>query len=537
MIFYREDVTHLITQLTTQTAERNHTMAPKTAPKLAQREPTMSKIEQLKLNKPPLSLIDDIYQWAQEGFDAIPPEYYDLFKWHGLYVRKQTPGFLMLRMRISNGILSTTQLRAIAELSRDVGQGVGDITTRQNIQLRWITIENAPMIIERLQEIGLGSQQTGMDNYRNITGCPVTGLNPDETVDTRQLTTATALSMLGHEFANLPRKFNISINGCRHDCTEAQTNDIGMTPATKRFGGRDVAGFNVVVGGHMGGTSPHFAEPLDVFVRPMQATALCRAILAIFRDHGNREKRTRARLHWLIEEWGMGRFRTEVMQVFGETLPTAGSSQLYDEPDPLVRDHIGVHAQKQAGLSYVGLAVPTGRFQAQQLFALADLADKVGAHEVRLTNDQNVIIPNVPNQKLGMLLNEPLLQDWSPTPSGVMRGLVCCTGKDYCHFALNDTKGIALEIARRLEQRFPDVDKMVRINVSGCVHSCGRHQATELGLEATRIRINGDIVDGFHLYGGGQLGNNPQLGSITHENATIDQTVELLAAQIAQKFG
>lgn len=497
----------------------------------------LTKVELLKQQKPPLSLLDDIYRWAQEGFDAIPPEYYDLFKWHGLFYRKQTPGFFMLRMRISNGILSSTQLRAIAELSRRVGRGVGDFTTRQNIQLRWITIENAPLVIERLQEVGLGSQQTGMDNFRNVTGCAVTGVNVDELIETRQLTIATALSMLGHEFENLPRKFNISINGCRHDCTEAQTNDLGLTPAIKRTGGRDVLGFNVVVGGHMGGTSPHFAQPFDVFVRPMQVTAFCRAVLRVFRDNGNREKRTKARLHWLIEEWGMDRFHDAVMHEFGERLPTAGASQLYAAPDPLVKDHIGIHRQKQPGLNYVGLVVPVGRFTSDQLFDLADLTDRYGAHELRLTNDQNVIIPNVPDAKVPALLNEPLLQDWSPTPSGIMRGLVTCTGKDHCHFALNDTKGIALEIAQRLEQRFPDKDKAIRLNVSGCVHSCGRHQATELGLEATRIRIDGEVVDGFHLYGGGCVGENPQLGQITTENATIEQTVELLAAQIAEKYG
>lgn len=288
-----------------------------------------------------------------------------------------------------------------------------------------------------------------MDNFRNVTGCPVTGLNPEELIETRQLTAATALSLLGHDFENLPRKLSISINGCRHDCTEAQTNDIGLTPALKSIGGRAVAGF----------------------VRPMQVTAFCRAILTLFRDHGNREKRTQARLHWLLEEWGMERFHAEVMRAFGERLPTAGQSHLYATPDPLVKDHIGVHPQKQVGLNYVGLVVPAGRFTADQLFALVDVADKYSAHELRLTNDQNIIIPNVPDAKVSALLNEPLLQDWSPTPSGIMRGLVTCTGKDHCHFALNDTKSIALEIAQRLAQRFPDTDKVVRLNVSSCVYT------------------------------------------------------------------
>lgn len=497
----------------------------------------LNKVELLKLKKSPLSLIQDIYRWAEEGgFDAVPPEYYDLFKWHGFFYRKQTPGFFMLRMRISNGIVTSTQLRAIAELSRDYGRGVGDFTTRQNIQLRWITIEDMPAIIEKLQLVGLGSEQTGMDNFRNVTGCPLTGLTRHEMVDTRQLTAATALSLLGPEFENIPRKFNISINGCRLDCTHAQSNDIGLTPATGRVGTRAVPGFNVAVGGHMGSRNPHLALPLDLFVRPSQVTAFCRAVLTVFRDNGNRAVRGKARLWYLIDEWGIDRFRDEVTKAYGERLPSAGACLLYGDPDPLEQDHVGVHPQVQAGLSYVGMVVPTGRITAEQLFALAGLADEYGSREIRLTNDQNAVIPNVPNNRVKELLEEPLLEAWSPSPSGVMRGLVTCTGIDYCHFALNDTKGISLAIARKLEERLPDRDKVVRLNVSGCVHACGRHRLSELGLEATRLRQDGSVIDGFNIYEGGCPGEDARLGVETHQKATIEETTELLADAIANRY-
>lgn len=496
----------------------------------------LNKVELLKRRKSPLSLIHDIYRWADEGFDSIPPEYYDLFKWHGFFYRKQTPGYFMLRMRISNGVLNSSQLRAIAEISRDCGRGVGDFTTRQNIQLRWITIEEMPAIIEKLQTVGLGSEQTGMDNFRNVTGCPLTGLTHHELLDTRQLTAATALSLLGPEFENIPRKFNISINGCRLDCTHAQSNDIGLTPATGRMGTRTVPGFNVVVGGHMGSRNPHLAVPLDVFVRSSQVTALCRAILTVFRDNGNRSVRGKARLWYLIDEWGIERFRDEVIKVLGEKLPSAGACQLYRDPDPLEQDHVGVHPQIQRGLSYVGMVVPTGRITAEQLFALADLADRYGSREIRLTNDQNVIIPNVPTCKTDELLDEPLLEDWSPSPSGVMRGLVTCTGIDHCHFALNDTKGISLAIARKLEERLPDRDKVVRLNVSGCVHACGRHRLSEIGLEATRLRQEGEVIDGFNIFEGGCLGEDARLGVEVHKKATIEETTELLAEAIASRY-
>ncbi|HXF65006.1 MAG TPA: hypothetical protein VNK95_25490 [Caldilineaceae bacterium] len=496
-------------------------------------------IETLKKVKRPLTIIDDIYRWAEQGFESIPPEAYDLLKWYGLFHRKQTPGYFMLRMRISNGVLTTQQLRTLAGISRDYGRGVGDFTTRQNIQLRWIEIENVPDIFERIRAAGLTCQQTGMDNYRNVTGCPVAGLDANELLDARQQAIATGLSLLGREFENLPRKFNISISGCRYDCAHAQSNDIGMTPATRRIGARTLRGFNVVVGGALGGKDAHLAEPLDAFVLPEQVTALCRAILTVFRDHGSREKRQQARLKWLLWEWGIPKFRDEVMKVFGENLPGAGQSELWPhEAAALHADHIGVHAQRQAGLSYVGLLVPVGRLNQEQLFELADVADRYGSHEVRLTNDQNVIIPNVPNKKVPALLAEPLLQEWSPHPSGILRGLVTCTGQDYCHFALNDTKGISLAIARELEQRFPDTDKVVRLNVSGCIHACGRHRATELGLMATRVRLeNGEIVDGFDLFQGGRLGEEARLGEEVQAKATIDQTVAWLAHEIAAKYG
>ncbi|MCY3902569.1 MAG: hypothetical protein OXF76_05325 [Caldilineaceae bacterium] len=499
-------------------------------------KPKLSKVELLKLKKSPLSLIHDIYRWADEGFEAIPPEYYDLFKWHGFFYRKQTPGYFMLRTRISNGIINSTQLRAIASLARDYGRGVGDFTTRQNMQLRWITVESMPKIIETLQSVGLGAEQTGMDNFRNVTGCPLTGLTRHELLATEQLTTATALSLLGPAFENIPRKFNISINGCRLDCTHAQSNDIGLTPALGRIGGRPVPGFNVVVGGHMGSRSPHLAVPLDAFVRPSQVTPLCRAILTVFRDHGDRSVRGRTRMWYLIDRWGMARFRDEVTNALGESLPSAGDCLLYNEPDPHKQDHIGVHPQLQAGLSYVGMVVPTGRVTAEQLFALADLADQYGSRELRLTNDQNVIIPNVPNPRLGELLSEPLLEEWSPEPSGVVRGLVTCTGIDYCHFALNDTKGISLAIARKLEERLPDRDKIVRLNVSGCVHACGRHRLSEIGLEATRLRREGTVIDGFNIFAGGRAGENARLGEEIHSKATIEETTELLAEAIAARY-
>jgi len=493
----------------------------------------VNKIEKLKAAKNGLDTLEDIYRYARLGFASIPEEEYDLLKWYGLFHRRQTPGYFMMRLRISNGILSTTQLRTIAGISRDFGRGVGDITSRQNIQLRWIEIEHVPEIFERLHSVGMTSQQTGMDNFRNVTGCPMAGLHCDELLDASPLVQATALALLGREFSNLPRKFNISINGCRHDCAEAQGNDIGMTPATLQVNGRTIVGFNVFVGGALGGKTPVFAEPLDVFVRPEQVIALCRAILTVFRDHGRRESRNEARLKWLLTEWGLPRFRAEVERVFGQPLHPAGKNELLTYGG----DHIGIQPQRQPGLCTVGLLVPVGRITADQLLALADLADTYGAREVRLTLNQNVLIPHIPSECLPRLMAEPLLQEWSPCPSAIMRGLTTCTGKDYCHFALNDTKGYALMIGRELEKRLVTNGHAIHLNVSGCIHACGRHRARDFGLMATRVRQGQNIVDGFEVFSGGQLGEAAKIAELAYSDVTVDRVVEVLAQEIAAQHG
>jgi ferredoxin-nitrite reductase len=463
-----------------------------------------NRIEEIKQAKDGLDILDDIYRYAKLGFDSIPPEDYERMKWYGLFHRSQTPGFFMMRLRIPNGILTSDQITQLGKIVNHFGRGKADITTRQNIQFRWLRIEDVPAIFDALREVDILHLQSGMDNVRNVTGCPLAGLDPSELLDASRVARAIQDEIIGRkEFSNLPRKFNISVSGCRDDCAMSQIHDIGLTPAS-----RDGSpGFNVRVGGAMGGKDPRFSLDLDVFVKPEQAPALCREIVALFRDEGLRENRQRARLKWLLQEWGIDRFRRELENRAGP-LTTAG----LDEVTSHGGDHVGARKQKQRGTFAVGCLVPVGRVSGDDLIEFGRLATLYGTGEVRLTNDQNVIIVNVPETSLGSLRGEPLLQKYSPDPSTWLRRMVSCTGNDYCHFSLIDTKASAVELARSMERLAP-LHASMRVHWSGCPHACGQHHIADIGLHAARVRIGDAIVDAADVYLGGRLGPDARLGT------------------------
>jgi ferredoxin-nitrite reductase len=484
----------------------------------------MNKIEAIKAERDGLDVIDDLARFAAEGFGSIPEDDFERLKWYGLFRRKPTPGYFMVRLRIPNGILTSAQMRELGNLTVCFGRGTADITTRQNIQLRWVTIEQAPALFERLRMVGLTAQQSGMDNVRNYVGCPIAGLDPDEVLDASPLTYALQEAILNKRaYSNLPRKFNVSISGCRQDCGHAQANDLGFTPATAPDG---TAGFNVWVGGALGGKEPHLGEPLDAFVRPAEVVEVTCRVLEVFRDHGPRESRLHARLKVLLCAWGVCRFRAEVERRLGRPLAPAG----WDEVRTHGGDHIGVHAQRQPGHCYVGLLVPVGRITGRQMKDLARLAEEYGAGELRLTTDQNVLIPHVREQCLSALLDEPLLAELTPAPHPVMRGLVTCTGNDYCHFSLIDTKGRGLELARLLAARLPDIDPAtrLRLHMSGCPHACGQHQIADIGLQAARVRRDGVVLDAADVFRGGSLGPGGRLAAKTDDNVTFHELPDLL---------
>ncbi|MDR7921060.1 ferredoxin--nitrite reductase [Thermosynechococcus sp. HY213] len=496
-----------------------------------------NKIEAIKKEKDVLAVKQELEKFAAMGWENIPEADRDVrLKWLGIFFRPVTPSRFMMRLRVPNGILTSQQLRTLGEIVDRYGEnGNGDITTRQNIQIRGLPIEDIPEIIERLQACGLTSVQSGMDNVRNLTGSPVAGIDAAELIDTRPLIMKLQAMITNNgqgnlEFSNLPRKFNIAIEGGRDNSVHAEINDVAFVPAYRQ--GR--LGFNVLVGGFFSARRCAAAIPLNAWVPPDDAVVhLSRAILEIFRDHGLRGNRQKARLRWLIDEWGIEKFRAAVAAKLPFELLSAAPK---DEIDWDKRDHLGVHCQKQRELNYVGLHVPVGRLYATDFYELARLAQVYGQSEVRLTVEQNLIIPHVPSAVLPSLLREPLLTKFRPEPPPLERALVSCTGAQFCNFALIETKNRALALVRWLNQQLV-LPQPVRIHWTGCPNSCGQPQVADIGLMGTKARRNGETVDAVDLYMGGKVGKDAKLGTCVKKAIPCDELPEVLRQLLIDHFG
>src|SRR5437588_3411897 len=449
-----------------------------------------------------LTIRDELPELIARGYDALKKTDKDLLKWLGVFARVRTPGRFMLRIRMPNGFATSMQLGAIAELSRRLGNGILDITTRQQIQLRGFALDAIPEIWERLRGVDLRSLQTGMDNVRNINGCPLAGLTDRELLDASPIVYELDRLIVGDdgnpEFTNLPRKFNVTITGCLDNCTHAESQDVALVPA---LAGKR-RGFNVLVGGKMGSGGFTIASPLDVFVTRPEAAVVCAELIRIYRDHGPRDARGRCRMAFLIEEWGVPRLRHELMARLGRDLPSGGR----DARSKSHADHVGYTSQRDAGLVSVGVCVPTGRVNPDQLDALGNLADAYGTGHIRLTTGQNAIVPNVSAARVSALAREPLLQQFSPAPPPLIRGLVTCIGTDFCHLALIDTKGPALALAKTLEQRLGSFPERLTMPWSGCPAGCGNHQAADIGFRGLQKAMDGKSVDAVAIYVGGRTG-------------------------------
>ncbi len=497
----------------------------------------LNKFEKFKAEKDGLAVKDELAAIAQLGWEAVDET--DLthrLKWLGIFFRPVTPGKFMLRLRLPNGLLSSQKMRVLAEIVQRYGDdGSADITTRQNLQLRGVRLEDIPDIFQRLESVGLTSIQSGMDNVRNITGSPVAGLDAHELIDTRGLVRQlqdmiTNQGQGNPEFTNLPRKFNIAVEGGRDNSVHAEINDIAFVPAERE----GVLGFNVLVGGFFSARRCEAAIPLNAWVRPnSEVVALSRAILEVFRDHGSRVNRQKARLMWLIEEWGLERFRAEVEKVYGQPLLSAAPEDLIDWDK---RDHIGIYPQKQPGLNYVGLHVPVGRLTAQDMFDVARIADVYGEGDIRLTVEQNILIPHVPDSRLALLKQESLLERFSINPSPLVRSVVSCTGAQFCNFALVETKQRAIAIARQLDQAWI-LPAPVRIHWTGCPNSCGQPQVADIGLMGTKVRKDGKTLEGVDIYMGGKVGKEAKLGTCVQKGIPCDDLPSVLGDLLHQHFG
>jgi ferredoxin-nitrite reductase len=494
--------------------------------------PAANAVESYKASKNGngLRVLEDLPQMIERGAAALTPAEKELLKWVGVFFRKPTPGKFMMRVRMPNGFATSAQLRVVGNLSRRLGNNVLDITTRQQIELRGFTLDSVPEIWEKLRGVDLRSLQTGIDNVRNINGCALAGLTLNEAFDASHVVHELDRVFVGKdgnpEFTNLPRKFNITVTGCLDNCTHNESQDVALVPARK--GGR--FGFNVLVGGKMGSGGFTIASALNVFVEPFEAVAVVSELVKIYRDHGPREARSKCRFAFLVAEWGVRNLRTELVRRLGHELEFRGK----DMRGPEHSDHLGVIAQRQPGLVAVGMCIPTGRIDPGQIEEIARLADEYGSGEIRFTIGQNAIIPNVPNNRVDDLLQEPLLKQFSPRPSPFVRGLVACVGTDYCNLALIETKGRGVALSQALREKLGSQGNPLTLHWSGCPAGCGNHEAADIGFRGFKTKIDGKIVDAVAIYVGGRSGPHAVPGREILESVPCDESLPDVVAGLIQ---
>lgn len=489
-------------------------MEPASHPK----ETKTQKTERLKREKNPWAAFDEVRRFAIAGRGSVLPEWASLyFKWWGIYTQGDGAGalggaggegkaseYFMLRIPVTNGIISSEQLRAVAEIAREHGRNLADITVRQAIQIHWLPIEALPKIIARLDAVGLSPRGACGDVVRNVTGCPLAGLAADEVFDASPIARSVARALAGNsEFYNLPRKFKISVTGCGGWCSFPEINDIGLSPARR---GRDV-GFSVRVGGGLS-ADPHLGVRLDAFVHREQAIEVVTAITTIFREQqGLRESRDRARMKHLFlkEGWTAERFLDELQSRLPFQLDPAVDE---DVPQDESRDHVGIHRQRQADLYYVGAAVLRGRLTGDQLATAADLAKLYGTGELRTTVMQNLLFVNIPRQNVDALVGELAKIDIKVEGSQFWRGAIACTGTEFCKLAITETKGFTRWLVDEMEARLPEFDEQLKLHVTGCPNGCGQHWIADVGMEGKKIKQNGVLVDAYYFCVGGSAGGN-----------------------------
>ena len=484
------------------------------------KETKAQRVERLKRTKNPWEGLEEIRRFAREGFGSIPPEWIGTyFRWWGDYTQGDGAGVtggkngegkaierFMVRLRIPNGMMTSTQLRAIADLTRRYANGIADLTVRQNIQLHWVTIESLPEVLDGLWQVGLNTTGACGDVTRNVTGCPVAGVDADEIVDASPLVLEASQLLAGNaEFYNLPRKFKMSITGCRAWCPYPEINDVGLTAQTRRANGKDEIGFSLRVAGGLS-TEPYLAARLNAFVRWNQVLPVVKGIAELFRDSDVlREHRERARLKFLFlrHGWTADRFLGELEERIGFKLDPAVEE---NPPDDVYRDHIGIHAQKQSGLSYVGAVALRGRITAEQMHAAADLAERFAGGELRATNMQNLLVVNVPTVNAESLAKELDAIGLKVGGSSFHRGTVACSGTEFCKLAITETKSFSRWLVEELEERLPAFDQQLKLHVTGCPNSCGQHWIADIGIEGKKIKAGDRMVDAYYFCVGGALG-------------------------------
>ncbi|HEX7658767.1 MAG TPA: nitrite/sulfite reductase [Pseudonocardiaceae bacterium] len=490
---------------------------------LGYREPLNSN-EQSKKDDHPLNVLNRIVEiYARGGFDSIDPgDLRGRFRWYGIYTQRRPgiPGqrtgviepeelddrYFMLRVRIDGGALSTEQLALLGELSQTYARGTADITDRENIQFHWVQIEDVPTIFERLDSLGLTTLEACGDVPRVILGSPVAGIAADEIIDGTPAINEIRRRFIGdRDLANLPRKFKTAISGLPDVVHEI--NDIAFVGVNHPDHG---PGFDLWIGGGLS-TNPKLAQRLGAWVPLDEVPDVWRGVISLFRDYGYRRLRHRARLKFLIADWGAERFRDILETKYLQR-------RLIDGPAPKVpdqpHDHVGVHPQKD-GRFYVGVAPVVGRVSGTLLSEVARAAERAGSHRVRLTPLQKLIVLDVPESEVAGLTAELTALGLPAEPSPWRRSVMACTGIEFCKLAIVETKARAARLIEELETRLADLklEQPISVHVNGCPNSCARIQVADIGLKG-QIVVNedGEQVEGFQVHLGGGLGLDAGFG-------------------------
>jgi ferredoxin-nitrite reductase len=485
--------------------------------------------EEAKRRKHPLDRFEEISAMAAEGRFAKGLDDF-LIRFHGLFYVGPTQDAYMCRLRIPGGILSSHQLRGVADIADDLAGGFADITTRANLQLRMIPAQAAPEMVLRLVELGLTSQGAGADNVRNITGSPTAGIDAQELIDTRPHARAIHHHILRHRaLYGLPRKFNIAFDGGGRVLVLEETNDIAFSAVrvADGFGAAPGVYYRLALGGITGHRD--LARETGVIVPPDQTTKICDAVLRVFIAEGCRTDRTKARLKYVLDRMGVPAFLERVERELGAKLIRIDTAAILPRPEQDRRGHIGVHPQKQPGLNYIGVIGPVGRLTTARMRGLAAIADRHGSGTIRLTVWQNLLLSDIADAELDAARAAIAALGLASEASPLRGGLVACTGNAGCKFAAADTKSHAAQLADWLDARIT-LPAPVNIHLTGCHHSCAQHYIADIGLLGAKVERGEDLVEGYDLHVGGGAGAEQKIGRLIRPKVAFDDLPPMLLA-------
>lgn len=481
----------------------------------------LCKQERWKYQEHGLDCWDRILAHAEKG--QFPDEENTFrFRYYGLFYVAPAQNSFMLRCRIPAGELTSAQLRGLAAIADEFGDGRATITTRANLQIRQIASRHIVQVLIRLQGLGLTSKGAGVDNVRNITASPTAGIDPQELIDPRPYAHALHHYILNHrDLYDLPRKFNVAFDGGGTIDTLADTNDLGFQavrvteeqlrqrPPPEGVRLEPGVYFRVLLCGITG--HKQLAQDAGILVAPQETVAVAAAMIRVFIDHGDRTNRQRARLKYLVDRWGLDRFLEQTQKRLAFPLVRYPRENCQGPPPPVRQAHLGVFRQKQPGLNYVGVLVPVGMLTSRQMRRLADLAEHYGSGEIRLTPWQNLLLINIPDAYVESVKRAVVRAGLHHDPAHLWGGLVACTGNTGCKYSATNTKAHALQLGRHLAGRFA-LDQPVNIHFTGCPHSCAQHYIGDIGLQGVRVMVQGESKEAYNIVLGGGTGPNAGIG-------------------------